>query len=260
MNNNDTKVLKFQDSTNLKEKFLRDSSNKSALRGHVVFKDENGNVILEKDNLIVLRGRTFVLERLFNKSITDAENVDYIKNVNRKVCLFKIGDGGANVETAPFNPYVPEYSDEDLAHPLPFVIVDPDKNLDPVKQKNPSILTELSDEDKLNYHAPVKDGNTTLYMAKVFDGSTPGDDTATGTSWGYDKVNNEVYIKCDLRVSVKDGRGTNPYINELGLFFAEYVPEQKTYKNLEMLSRLSFDSESLTNQSKQILIEYYIYA
>lgn len=259
MNNIETKQLKFDDSTSLQEKFLKNAGSKSTtnLRGHVVFKDENGNIILEKDNLIVLRGRTFVLEQIFKQAITDTQNTDYIKDLNRKVCLFKIGDGGANVQTAPFNPFVPEHTDEQLAHALPFVTVDPDKNLDPVKQKNPSILTELSDADKLVYHNPVKDGTVTHYMCKSFNGSGAGN-PITGTEWGYNKINNEVFIKCNLLISVKDAR--NQYLNELGLYFAQYVPETKTYKNIEMFSRITFDTESCTNFSKQIQIEYYIYA
>ena len=220
------------------------------MRGKVLMRDEAGNIILEKDNLIVLRGRTFALEKIFDDTIST--NSGYKRNLNRRVVLFKIGNGGADVEAAPFDPFVPNFKDEILGNEIPFITVDPGKNADPEKQANPSIVTALTPAEKNIYYDGRPDpGNPNVihYYAKRFE-SEP--------EWYFDKTNNEVYKRIVLRINTKDAR--NQYINELALCIAEYDSSSNTYKDIELFSRICFDTESLINLSKQILIEYFIYA
>jgi len=193
--------------------------------------------------------RTFALEMLFRDVITGSP---YIQNLNRKVCLFKIGTGGAP-EGDPFNPHVPSYTDMDVAANVAFLTVDPNKitSGDPEKASNPSIVTELSPEQQLKYYQPVVDPldpSVTHYYAKTFEGA----------EWVFDLENNEVYRKLTLLISNIDAR--NKFINELSLIIAYYDDVANEYGQYEAFSRLCFDTESLTNLSKSIMIDYLIYA
>ncbi|WCS68388.1 hypothetical protein Goe21_02790 [Bacillus phage vB_BsuM-Goe21] len=243
-----TEKLKFNDGINIGDKTSQPSSG-MGLKGKVKVMDEFGNTILEKDNLIVLRGRTYALERLFGKPI-DAEASGYRVNLNRSICLFKVGSGGADIESAPFQPFAPLYSDEDLAKPVPFVVQDPAKHETPEKENNPSIIEELSEEQRKRYYLPeVRSDGTTEYYGKVFE---------VEPQWVFSKENNEVYQKIMLKINADETRGY--LINELGLVFAEYDEANNTYKDTELFSRVTFDSESLTSLTKTVLIEYLIYA
>lgn len=218
------------------------------LKGRVIMRDEQGNTILEKDNLIVLRGRTFALEKLFEDVITAGSG--YKLDITRKIGLFKIGSGGANVATAPFSPYTPIFSDENLGKQEPMVIVDVNKAADPLKQANPSIVTSLSTAQQAVYYDGVVQGDgTTHYFAKTFDANPV---------WTFNKVTNEVYKKIQLTIATTDAR--NKFINELGLFISKYNSVTKKHDNIELFSRICFDTESLTNLTKQISVEYFIYA
>jgi len=237
-------TLNFQDALKLKDKFCHPT-----LRGHVTFRDEFGNIILEKDNLIVLRGRTFTLEKLFNDPISN-QTSGYVSNLNRTISLFKIGSGGADIQSAPFQPYNPEYSDIDLAHPVPFVTLDPNKQADPDKAENPSIIESMTDSDKSHYFLPIsKSNNIVEYYGKVFE-SNP--------QWVFNKETNEVYKKINLKIASNEARGY--IINELGLVLAEYDGTNGLYKDAELFSRVTFDSQSMTSLTKYILVEYLIFA
>jgi len=226
------------------------SKSETKLRGHVIFRDGvTGKVLLEKDNEIVLRGRTFALEMLFRAPITGSP---YIQNLDRKVCLFQIGTGGAP-ENDVFQPFVPQYTDMGVSNAVPFLSVDPNKltSGDPEKASNPSIVTELSPEQALKYYLPVVDPldpQVTHYLGKVFGGA----------EWVFDMGNNEVYRKLSLFISSIDAR--NRFINELSLMIAYYDDVANEYTQVEGFSRLCFDTESLSNLSKSILIDYLIYA
>jgi hypothetical protein len=251
------KKLKFADGKegSLRDEFnLTSGSDKGAslgrMRGRVVMKDEDGNIILEKDNLIVLRGRTFALEQLFNDPIVPESN--YRMNLNRKICLFMMGSGGADVQASPFNPYTPKFSNEALGNREPFIILDPNKLSDPEKANNPSYVEAMNPELSDMYFDGVPDADdpsVVRYYAKKFE---------TEPTWEIDKLNDEVYKKILLRVSPMDLR--YKFINELCLCFAEYDAVTNTYKDIELFSRITFDTESLNNLTKQIIVEYYVYA
>lgn len=224
-------------------------SDKSNMRGRVIVKDLEGNTILQKDNLIVLRGRSYALELLFGASLPAGSG--YIANNKRKVCLFKIGSGGADIQASPFQPFAPKFDDMDLSKPVPFIIVDPDKYGDPSKAANPSIVEKLSDSDKKKYYMPVSSPNgTTAYYGKIFEPDT--------SRWRFNKEGNEVYQFLTLRIEPNESRGF--MINELGLVIAEEDKINNVYKDIELFSRVTFDTDSLTSLSKGIIIEYLVYA
>jgi hypothetical protein len=251
MFNKDEVLLNFLDAMKLADKIGQPSS-RMGLRGRVRIHeiiDEFGNTILkqEKDNLIVLRGRTFALEKLFNDPI-DPVSSGYKVNMNRTICLFKIGAGGADIESAPFQPFTPSYNDEDLALPIPFVIEDSNKYSDPEKTNNPSIIDSMSEEHRKIYHLPqIRNNGTSEYYAKVFE---------VKPQWVFNKTTNEVYKKIMLKINENEARGF--MVNELGLLIAER--DGNVYKDAELFSRVTFDTESLTSLTKSLLIEYLIFA
>lgn len=240
-NKNNEEILTFKDSLKI--------SDGRTLRGHFILKDDFGNIILEKDNLIVMRGRTYALELLFHDYI-DTSASGYINNLNRNICLFKIGSGGCDVQNTPFQPFVPVYDDMDMAQPIPFVISDPNKFLDSDKTDNPSIVEELTGSATKKYYLPIsRTDNTVEYYGKVFE---------TKPQWVFNKETNEVYKKIMLRIAPNEARGR--LINELGLVFAEYDSNTNSYKDAELFSRVTFDTKSTTSLTNSFLCEYLIFA
>jgi hypothetical protein len=245
--------LNFEDALQMADKINQPAS-RTGLRGKIKIHeviDDFGNTVLrrEKDNLIVMRGRTYALEQLFNDPI-DASISGYKVNMNRTICLFKVGSGGADVESSPFQPFTPLYSDEDLALSVPFVIEDPNKYDTPEKQNNPSIIELMSSAQKAKYALPVSRSNgSTEYYGKVFE---------VKPQWVFNKETNEVYKKIMLKIDANEVRGY--LLNELGLVMAEYDEVNKVYRDSELFSRVTFDSESLTSLTKTLLIEYLVFA
>ena len=252
------KLIKLNDKITMHDKLAIDDLRSGRFGDTLInmfVEDEDGIVLKKYKNLIVLRGRTFALEKLYNSEIDDSlYGGTYKKNLNRKICLFKVGQGGADIAATPFNPVLPVFSDEDLTTPVPFVIVDPDKMAVQEKADNPSIFASaLTGELATKYFNPVQtDVNGTTvssYYLKTFEAEP---------EWFIDKVNNEVYKKIILKLDVFDVR--ERYINELGLYIAEYDSVNKVYKDVEMISRLTFDTESMSSLTKTIKFEYYTYA
>ena len=219
------------------------------LRGHVTIRDEFGNIILDKDNLVVLRGRSYVLEKLFNDPL-DPDLSGYVTNLNRVPCLFKIGCGGADLGSNPADPYVPVYDDEDLAQPVPFVIEDGSKHQSADKANNPSIIETMNEKDKNTYYLPVnRDDGQTEYYGKIFEAKP---------QWVFNKNTNEVYKKIMLRVDNTEARGYS--INELGLVIGEYNSDTNEYLDAELMTRITFSTIYLNQASRYFTVEYNIYA
>jgi hypothetical protein len=253
MINKDEVLLSFNDALMMADKIGQPASRtglKGRVRVHEIL-DEFGNTVLkqEKDNLIVMRGRTYALEQLFNDPI-DPTTSGYKVNMNRTICLFKVGSGGADVNSAPFQPFTPLYSDEDLAIPVPFVTQDSDKYDSQEKTNNPSIIETMSSAQKKIYYNPtIRENGTTEYYSKVFE---------VKPQWVFNKSTNEVYKKIMLKVNANEARGY--MVNELGLLIGEYDQANNQYLDTELFSRVTFDTESLTSLTKGLLIEYLIFA
>ena len=245
-------TLNLSDSTLMKMHDKLDSS--KGLRGHLVIVDnETGKVVVDKDNLVLMRGRTFALEKLFS-TVSDF-NPSYNKtNLDqKKICLFKVGKGGC-VEGEPFtvketiNPL-----DTDLYSPVPFRILP--TGSDPLPNY----------ADLKNYEA--NDGNTyNAYYCKRFD----------DISWVYNETSNdEVAIRLTLNITeddlktviIKDennltGYTRSTFINELGLCIANINPATNEIVNgtIELVTKICFSSEPYFNPLKSSTLYYYIYA
>lgn len=243
----DIKKLIFTEDPTMKDKYNVSQNSGSFMKGKVIFRDEEGNILLEKDNLIVLRGRTFALEKLFNKTIDVNLAPNYTRNLNRSICLFKIGTGGTPIDQ-PFNPFVPAPTDMNLAAEVPFITIDNDG----VDDIDTSVYRTLGEGDDMRYYdGRVDSGDSSIkrYYAKAFD---------IVPEWNYNTSPDEVFMKVTLRIAAKDARGK--YINELSLLLASYNAGTNTYTDIEPFSRICFDTESLKNRTKTILIDYMIYA
>lgn len=235
-------MLPINDGANVKDHV-------KVLRGEIKIFDEWDNCVIEKDNLVVLRGRTFVLESLFNESLDTAVS-GYKNNLNRVPCLFKIGCGGADVTSNPADPFVPVYDDEDLTQPVPFVIQDPNKFLDTTKAANPSIIDTMTATDQATYYLPItRSTGETEYYGKIFE---------TSPQWVFNKSTNEVYKKVVLRVEASEARGYD--VNELGIVLAEYVSATNSHADAELMTRVTFPTIFLNTPSRYFTVEYNIYA
>lgn len=219
-------------------------------KGHVIFRDILTNeIVYEKDNLITLRSRTYILELLFG-AVADSEN-GYINNKNRTVCLFKIGEGGADIYASPFEAIAPKFNAEDLFKPIPFVIEDPNKNLDPKKRANPSFVENLNEKQKQKYYLPKEypDGSV-RYFGKRFEPDSQ--------RLKVNKNTGEVYMHLTLKIEPDEARGF--IYNELGLVLAQYDSNTNTYKDAELFSMLTIDSDALKSLKRGVIIEYLVYA
>lgn len=234
----------------------------SLIKGHVIFKDpETHNIVFEKDNLVLLRTRVLLFQHLFGVSDEDTENqLNGFSNIidkNRTICLFSVGSGGADINAAAFNPYVPKFSDRALSQPVPFVIVDKNKDTDIEKQDNPSIITALTDAQKKIYYNGIKQEDESIYyFYKAFESSSKG--------LIVDKYTGEVKFSISMKIEPNECRSTE--INELGTFFAVKnsngtisTTDSEGNSLLELASRITFDTESLSSLTKGIEIEYIFY-
>lgn len=262
----------FDDSLNLNEGM-------SCFRGHVKIKDKDTNeTLVDEDNLILLRTRLFVIKKLFELGEDREKENGYISNDNRKICLFKIGNGGADINATPFQPHVPKFSDTDLSNPVPFIHVTEMKYMDSDFESNPSVLMPNEYEllNKRDEYYITKNGarnqvtNISSYDAKAFNDS----------SIVFDRGNNLLYADLELEISDMDARGE--FINEIGLLMAEeiYVSGdgevltkveyerlsaenqlyyRKSWRDEELATRITFDTISLQSATRSLIIEYRIY-
>jgi len=230
------------------------------MRGTVIAKDvTTGKVLFEKDNIIVLRGRVFALEKLFHDEITDStvslpsESPIYQSGLDRKVVAFGVGKGGADI-TNPFEPFAPEpnlVAGRMLADQIPFRYHDETRPDD-------GPLVHIPVEERDNYGGGISSGDGVDYMLKHFDQRDP--------SWVFSDDLNEVYKKIQLFITKDDCR-TQPsnWINELGLYFALYDSANldsndcSIFQNYELFSRITFPTEYMSPE-KEIAIEYRIYS
>jgi len=209
--------------------------------GLVVIKDIEGNVLLRKKNLVVLRGRTFSLEKLFNLTIPNEVSGSYISNTNRSVCLFRAGTNGTLVGQ-PFQPTAVNYDEEGLSVEVPFrsLAVGEEFSIDPIDES-----VYYTDERIVG----VGEDEVRHYYSKRLN-----IDSAFKPVWEFNKDTNTAYIKTTLKIGASDFRGEK--INELGLFFADQSGD--TFTDMEMFSRITFDTESFP-ADKELTIEYYIF-
>lgn len=246
-------------------------------RGHVKIYTDTGECILEKDNMIVRRGRTFALEKIFDlpsgSAINAAYNTDSLED--KKVCLFTCGSGGAKAGL-PFSVNADIDSDAmSLNIPIPFKLYEEGRQEDgyymireyPEGEKIPYYVDETVTDPQTGQDTVqqvTKYKNPKAYYAKEFKVLQygKGDVEANG-------VGDEVYIQLELEINADDfqtivttehGRRVitrAESISEIGLLIAD---KNMSDNSIELFSKINFPSEPMMNPTKTLTIHYYIYA
>ena len=227
------------------------------VNGHVKIVDESGNTVLSKDNKIVLRGRVFALEKIFNMANTLNNGYANGNLEKKKVALFKVGKGGT-VEGQPFN--VLPVSNSDM------------RNL---RQEIPFRLS--ADTDTQGYYdlKQIPGTDDFGYYAKKIDSIEWGKGIPEDITTNFVGLEDEVHLKLGLSIGTKDLFTTkdldvngneyykrNTFINELGLCIANPVKTESVdrMEDIELFSYLGFESEPFFKNSKYLSIIYYIFA
>lgn len=243
----------------LSERINMSDKPESSIKGHVIFRDGKTKEILhEEDNLVLMRARVWLFEQLFKVNPPTSYAPPAVINNNRSVVLYSIGSGGADVNASAFTPYTPKFSDSQLGQAIPFVIVDPDKNNDVSTQSNPSIVESLTpDQAKTYYMSQKKADGTTAYYGKRFKGATDTSALGSSTGWNIDTTSGTVSFSLSLSIDEIDARGL--MFNEIALWLGQFNSSNNTYKDLEMITRLTFSTVSLQSLTSTIDIEYILY-
>jgi hypothetical protein len=230
------------------------------MAGIVTMTDETGRVVFsERKNLIVLRGRVFALEKLFNDGI-DTFGVNgglqpYITDLNRQIISFGVGKGGAPASD-PFAPYAPPPTGANgvaLANRVPFRLHDTSKSAsgDPLLYVPGGEIGNYGGAENI-----VGQPTQFYYYMKHFDSRDP--------VWFFDEAKNQVYKQITMSVTPNDCRtSTSNWINELCLYFSRVAGVDArggvSFANPEMFSRITFPTEYLS-ANKALEVQYNVYA
>jgi hypothetical protein len=231
------------------------------LAGMVTMRDDKGRLIFQKrPNLIVLRGRTFALEMLFDNMIGSSGvtggAVPYISDNARNIMAFGVGSGGAS-GSSPFTPDAPPPTGQagvELVTPIPFRFHDSSQSA----SGDPTLFIPGGEIANYGGAVQVPGGSSTqvYYYLKNFAVSPP--------AWYFSESANTVYKAVELTISGNDCEtpGGNQ-VNELCLYFSRLgTPDANgacTFLNPEMFSRITFPTEYFTI-GKGLNVEYRIYA
>jgi hypothetical protein len=251
------------------------------LKGMVeIVDDSTGEVVLRKHNIILLRGRTFALEKMFggftagdNANLAYPTDKDGVHPYNvdnfstKEIALFTCGNGGC-VENRPFdiNSEIIKPNRYDLVNAVPFRIYDGVNSLASEGYYNVKPIAGQFDNDGNQMYGYF----SKKYYSKEWVTKLPDE------SFLID--NDEVAIKLTLKLTEDDfktqldfndngtvvyKRGT--FINELGLQIANPITNSATgiygnMENIELCTYFNFESEAYYNSSKSSTINYYIYA
>ena len=259
----ETKQITFEDAMDIArdEHVNREYRVDGGFAGIVTMREpaENRIVFQKRCNLIVLRGRTFALEKIFSDTI-DTFGVNdgvrpYVSDLDRKVIAFGVGKGGAPASD-PFAPYAPPPTGANgvaLAQRVPFRLHDT------TRATSGDPLLYVPSGEITNYGgAEAIVGQTTqfYYYLKHFDSRDP--------VWMFDEAKNTVYKQITMSITADDCRtATSNWINELCLYFGRVggsdVRGGVNFSNPEMFSRITFPTEYLS-ANKALEIVYNVYA
>lgn len=283
----ENKVLELKENSNMIDEasiaqYMKNNKLGTLKRGHVKMYTDNGECILEQDNLIVLRGRTFTLEKIFDCPSQDFIDPSYKTDnlANRKVGLFMVGDDGCQ-EGSPFviKPDILSNT-KSLGNPIPFRLKEEEGF---AGEEQYALIQEYQEGMSATEEIEVEDvdaeGNTVVrkelleikpkaYYAKKFKILKWGK-SELDKEKGID-IEDEVYIKLELKIESEDFRTIKDYdangdlitkratsISELGLCITD---DKYSDESIELFSKINFPSEPMSNSSKTLTIHYYIYA
>ena len=226
-------IKEMIDSHELADKMSDADPMGTGLGGVVEFVNpETGNVLLRRRNLVVQRGRTFALEKMYG--INAPVNTGYTADLTRTITLFSVGTGGCPAND-PFSPIPVQPTDIELRSKVALRTVDPSNS-----------LTDIKPEDIPFYPVFETVGGKKLYKYKKFN--------EADAQFVVNKSENKIYRRLPIYISELDCRDQK--INELALYFCN-----PKHGNVEMYSRLTFDTESMSSVvNKGLLIYYYTYA
>lgn len=225
------------------------------LHGRVeLYDDETGELIFRKNNLVLLRGRTFALEKMFDMPNTLDMGYNTANMETKKICLFKIGNGGAD----PANPFtllagVVAPNNTSLVNEIAFKIQEegepkPDKYFDLKNMNdgtnNMAYYCKTFDEAEYFMNSNTEDE----VGVKLTISLEPGDFC---TTMSVDENGYKVYKR-------------STFINEIGLCIGNPVLDQNNkvtdIRNIELITHCTFESEPYMNPLKSSTVYYYLYA
>lgn len=103
---------------------MRYKPDRFGVGGHVRITDQKNNVIVDKDNHIVITGRQWLMQRMFNMSTSATSDVyTWLPG------WFAVGSGGT-AKDSPFTPIWPADEDTDLYNPEYFTSDGPQYSVD----------------------------------------------------------------------------------------------------------------------------------
>jgi hypothetical protein len=238
-----TKELNFEEQLLFKDNKINGRTEPN-LGGFCVFKDaETGKILLAKKNLVVRNGRELTLRKIFNIARIPDNTTEIMKN--KSILLFGIGNGGT-AEGTPFMLNSPTYS------PTPS-----DNNLRSEISFRTSSIAAPIPEFEANMYTDFRINQDIRYNSWYKKSFTNGNGEIT-----INPATDETFVKLKLNITKDDAR--DKFVNELGLFFAEYDPlgsnMNEVYSKFDLFSRITFMTEPLpSNTSKALEIDYYVY-
>ena len=288
--------MDFRDGLNINDTI--DRKPKSMYHTEVIATNELGEILFEKSNTILIGGRRFTLEKLFNITcrprktlnrllgLSSAEvesspnsNVESAIGPNKisSICLFGVGNGGSGASLGSVaNPNVNEVN---LYNLIPMRYVESTEEI-----MVPNSKYFMHKEENGMHAFYLKRFEHEPQIKLMINGrEATNDDLVTlqpnfGDSAETYEISNEIeaYIELQLKIGVDDVReyydyltegqsdvGTveHPRINELALYFGYHDGDDtwSDYQEVEAFSKLTFNNESLADHTKEINIIYRIY-
>lgn len=259
------RVIILKDESLMMKDRIDRMNDKMGLRGEVELQRYGKTCFKRRPNLILRRGRAFILEKIFNTVIRDLPeynkalkefeqkyNVQFNEQpVGRCVCLFSAGIGGCSLLWKAINK--PTFDLMSLRQPIPFIITEADE--------------ELTEEEKKKYFGkkPIIDEVTQQithyeYYYKLFTNITPHIGGTTGDT-------DESYVEIEIQIEDRDFRDffamdqdeENARINEIMLSFAIYNEAIGDYDMIEPFSMLSFNNQPLEGEETDMKFLYRVF-
>ena len=279
------RTLYLQDKLNARDNLITDNRPKTLLHGEVFFKNELGEVLFRKKNIILVPGRRFVLEKIFNVGPETSNRItlNSLFHVNeseppypggtgprreKSICLFGVGRGGSDLTFGSvINPASREYNLYDM---VPFRYVPTSSDLDDITKAKYAL--KVTEGSYYAYYLKHFETDPVLYMkADGVDYVVSLDDNTRIDEHGeyIDRPDVEVYVDLELKITTEDIREffiatetiDNARINELALYYAykEDLGVWSDYYAIECFSKITFNNISFVELNKQMDIVYRIY-
>lgn len=218
------------------------NSNKEYKTKVTFINPNNGNVLFETSNLVLLSGREFILRKLFGLPYEDESVGDTTKDLEqlnrRLICAYGVGDGGTSL-AAPRIPTYPSPADTGLSNAINFNTLT--LTADELKQQY-AIYADFSTTGKPNvYNATKKRLIDTKHVINL------------------DANNDEIYMQMDLTISKEEC--VDQMVNEIMLYTgiqSENIDGIPRYVKFKPFSRVTFSTEYF-DEAKTLLIDYRVY-